>query len=153
MGSSRNNELAISFWKCLDHVPGTQHQSQEPEPAFRGNLLYTHAAMNVMGFRYALKFTTIVGDVPQQFEVSHLCGHSHCYRPSHLVLDSHRVNLLRSRCRGCGKDKEGADYNHCVHADLPGSSGRHCFGHEQCPEYCPERLKQRTSAAKEQGNG
>jgi hypothetical protein len=117
-----------------------------------GNLLYTHAAMNVMGFRYALKFTTIVGDVPQQFEVSHLCGHSHCYRPSHLVLDSHRVNLLRSRCRGCGKDKRGVDYNHCVHADLPGSSRRHCFGHEQCPEYCPERLKQRTSAAK-QRNG
>lgn len=114
-----------------------------------GEILYTHAAMNVMSFRYALKFTTIVGDVRQQHEVSHLCGYSHCYRPTHLVLDSHRVNLLRSRCRGCSTDKRGAQHNYCPHADLPGSGGQHCSGHEQCPEYCPERLKRKTSRFEE----
>lgn len=105
----------------------------------KGEVAYTHLAMNVMGFRWALKFTTIVGDVPQQFEVSHLCGHSHCYRPSHLVLDSHQVNLRRSRCSGHG----------CTHAR---GRGQKCFGHEECPEFCPERLKEVERQLKRDGH-
>ena len=99
-------------------------------------------AMNIMGFRWALKLTTIVGDVPQQFEVSHLCGHSHCYLPSHLVLDSHRVNLLRSRCSG----------HECFHTRGQGSAGQKCFGHKECPEFCPERLKEAERRLKRDGH-
>jgi hypothetical protein len=105
---------------------------------FSGHAAYTHLAMNVMGLRWALKFTTIVGDVPQIFEVSHLCGHSRCYRPSHLVLDPHQVNLLRARC----DDRDDRDCDH-------GPEGQHCFGHKACPTNCPERLKQAKREKKE----
>ncbi|KAI4928502.1 hypothetical protein J4E85_005119 [Alternaria conjuncta] len=53
----------------------------------KGEVAYTHLAMNVMGFRWALKFTTIK-----------------------------------------------------------------CFGHEECPEFCPERLKEVERQLKRDGH-
>ena len=69
-----------------------------------------------------------------RWDVSHLCGHSHCVRPSHLVIELHCDNLARQDCEG--KER-------CECGDTPGTPGfgNPCLGHRSCPDTCPERLR------------
>ncbi|KAI4691547.1 uncharacterized protein J4E84_003841 [Alternaria hordeiaustralica] len=65
-----------------------------------------------------------------KWDVSHLCGHGHCFRPSHLVIEMSSTNQRRRDCKGgetcrCGY-REGTPK---------------CFGHEECPDTCPVRLR------------
>ena len=39
-------------------------------------------------------------DLPDGFDVSHLCGNAGCCNPAHLVAESHADNMSRQRCLG-----------------------------------------------------
>jgi len=78
--------------------------------------------------------TTNILDGELRWDASHLCGHSHCVRPSHIILELHLDNLARQNCEGnercvCGDNP-----------DVPGF-GHRCLGHRKYPDTCPELLR------------
>jgi len=52
---------------------------------------------------HRLSWATINGYLYNEMpngDISHLCHNSMCWRPSHLNLESHQINMLRNRCVG-----------------------------------------------------
>ncbi|KAI4675774.1 uncharacterized protein J4E88_007809 [Alternaria novae-zelandiae] len=61
---------------------------------------------------------------------SHLCGHSSCDNPLHIVCELRCFNMQRILCPGSCQSDAG-DYI-CDH----GPEGFQCFGHLNCPSTC-----------------
>jgi hypothetical protein len=147
------------MWRCsteLSHYRGKLDDSRTQTEYMLTLCLYqitvngkrkaiprTHLAMSLQGWGPYLKYTTPVLGDGERLDVSHLCGHSHCYRPSHLLMETYSENLRRQNCYGDSTDSGTGRITRCTHGDDPKSSAyrRPCFSHDECSNNCLVHLQ------------
>lgn len=100
------------------------------------DIAYKVFSMIVCGYGDFVQYCTMNHARPGylRWDISHLCGHSHCVRPSHLVIELHLENLARQLCEGNERCRCGDNLG------TPGYGFR-CLGHRSCPDNCPERVR------------
>lgn len=118
-GLSRRMDPDERFWTKVD--------KSGPIPIYRPDLgpcwLWTAGVSN-LGYAYfkdaeeekahRWAYVRIVGPIPPNRELDHLCRVRHCVRPTHMEVVTHAVNVLR----GSGPTAINAAKTHCVHGHL-----------------------------------
>ena len=81
----------------------------------------------IQAHRFA--YELLVGPIPEELQIDHLCRNHTCVNPAHMEAVSHRINNLR----GNGLGAQGARKTHCPQGhsyDLLNTyfwqGGRHC---------------------------
>jgi hypothetical protein len=94
----------------------------------------------VTAHRYA--YETLVGLVPEEYDLDHLCRNRACVNPDHMEPVSHKVNVLR----GVSFSAINATKTHCPqgHAYTPENTRTERYGGRRC-RTC-ERGKKRSAA-------
>jgi len=64
------------------------------------------------GTRNVLPHRFVLGDVPEDMEVDHLCSNRLCVRPSHLEVVTRDVNVQRQEARNPRPRRRNGTYGH-----------------------------------------
>ncbi|QFP96863.1 hypothetical protein SEA_MCKLOVIN_2 [Gordonia phage Mcklovin] len=133
------DKVAISPTGCWEWTASTNHHG------------YGHfRADGQMSLAHRVAFTALVGDVPCDRQLDHLCRVRSCVNPDHLQLVSPRANSLR----GTGVAARNAAKPRCSRGHpLSGDNVRYRVsgGRRRCRE-C-ERIDSRKYRARKRGRG
>lgn len=132
---SRKNTEA-DFWRKVDkEAPngcwqwlGSQGAKGYAQWHIAGKIIYVH--------RYA--YNVLVGEIPPELIIDHLCRNRSCVNPEHIELVTQRENILR----GIGLAAQGSVATHCPQGHPYDDQNTYIY---QGRRYCRACGRQRTS--------
>jgi hypothetical protein len=78
---------------------------------------------------HRLAYELLVGPIPEDKQIDHLCRNRRCVNPGHMEVVTQRENLLR----GMGPSAMAARQTHCIHGHpLFGENARVVNGRRRC---------------------
>ena len=81
------------FWQKVDKTPGCWLWTACVTGLGYGQFRVTHGAPTVYAHRWA--YEAMVGPIPDELVLDHLCRTPSCVNPSHLEPVTQRINVLR----------------------------------------------------------
>lgn len=98
--------LEQRFWQKVEQSPDCWEWK-----AYRDNCGYGRFKMGKsMRNAHAVAYELLVGEVPDGFELDHLCRNRGCVNPAHLEVVTHRTNTMR----GVSPHALNAKKTHCI---------------------------------------
>lgn len=99
------------FWASIIRKTGGCWEWQGPTCGTNNNYGRFHShGKKIMAHRFA--YMELVGDIPNGYEIDHLCRNPSCVNPNHLEVVTRRENILRGLLPEIMRQRQ-LDKTHC----------------------------------------